>query len=94
MSRRDRQHAQRRIDQRQRQQAHEREVEHAPDWPTRARLTSSYQRETRGRVCIREPFYLCELGLNDVMRGMTVVPVRTPHADHVRVLPITHEGRR
>ncbi|THF88412.1 hypothetical protein E7T09_04180 [Deinococcus sp. KSM4-11] len=84
MSRRDRQAAQQRINERQREQEYERDIEQAEDWSRRARLTAWYQRETLGRVRIREPFYLCELGLNDVTRGMTI-PHATLLPDVIRV---------
>ena len=84
MSRRDRQNAQQRISTRQREQKHQQQGEHAPDWFTRARLTAWYQRETLGRVRIREPFCLCELGLNDVCRGMTI-PQTSQLPDVIRI---------
>ena len=33
------------------------------------RRLARQEREMRGHVVRREPFYLCELGLNDVVKG-------------------------
>lgn len=63
--------AQRRIEQRQRQQAHEAELRGAPDPQTAARITAWYRRETQGLIRIRDrtPHYLCDLGLSDVVKS-------------------------
>jgi diketogulonate reductase-like aldo/keto reductase len=45
---------------------HEREVERELDPQQQARLTAWYQRETRGFVRVREPFYLYQNGLQAV----------------------------
>ncbi|WP_412027032.1 hypothetical protein [Deinococcus yunweiensis] len=83
MSRRDRQNAQRRIDQQRRRQALDVAISAASDWPTAARMTAEYEREVRGfvRVRDREPHYLCQLGLRDVCKGGTTSQQDTRHPD-------------
>ena len=92
MSRRDRQNAQRRIDQQRRRQALDVAISAAPDWPTAARMTAEDERELRGFVRVREPFYVYQLGLQDVCRGGVISPQDTRHPPVIRVTAVGQDG--
>ena len=67
MTRRNRQRTRQQVQ--QRQQWQRLNPVQTEDWPEQERRLACLEREMRGYVKRREPFYLCELGLSDVRKG-------------------------
>lgn len=77
MSRRSRQAAKRQVQQRQQWQKLN---PHPHDWADQERRLAHMERDMQGFVRRREPFYVCEIGLLDVL-------ATEPVQDHPQTMP-------